>query len=60
MQIIKNIMSLTAKAELETHYIMARKAFHIDNILAKLRHKQLRTPIQTDNTTAEAIISNTA
>ena len=37
---------------------MARKAIHIRNILAKLGHKQLPMLIQTDNTTAEAIVNN--
>ena len=58
-QIIKNIMSLAAKAELGALYIMARKTIHIRNILAKLGHKQPRTQIQTDNATAEAIINST-
>ena len=52
-------MSSAAEAELGALYIMARKTIHIRNILAKLKHKQPRTPIQTDNTTAEAIINNT-
>ena len=57
-QIIKNVMSSAAEAELGTLYIMAREAIHIRNILAELGHVQPRTPIQTDNTTAEAIINN--
>ena len=58
-QIIKNVMSSAAEAELGALYIMAREAIHIRNILAKLGHVQPHTPIQTDNTTAEAIINNT-
>ena len=38
---------------------MARKAIYIHIILDKLGHKQPRTPIQTDNSTAEGIINNT-
>ena len=58
-QIIKNVMSSAAEAELGALYIMACETIHIRNILAELGHKQPRTPIQTDNTTAEAIINNT-
>ena len=58
-QIIKNVMSSAAEVELGALYIMARKTIYIHNILAKLEHKQPRTPIQTNNTTAEAIINNT-
>ena len=44
-QIIKNVMSSTAKAELGALYIMARKAIYIHIILAKLGQKQSRTLI---------------
>ena len=57
-QIIKNVMSSAAEAELGALYIMAREAIYIRTILAELGHKQPRTPIQTDNTTANAIVNN--
>ena len=57
-QIIKNVMSSAAEAELGALYIMAREAIYIRTILAELGHKQPRTPIQTDNTTADAIVNN--
>ena len=57
-QVIKNVMSSAAKAELGALYIMARKAVYIRIILTKLGHKQLCTPIQTDNSTAKGIINN--
>ena len=37
---------------------MAREVVYIRQILQELGHKQPRTPMQTDNTTAEAIINN--
>ena len=58
-QIIKSVMSSAAKVELGALYIMARKAIYIRIILDKLGHKQPRTPIQTDNSTAKGIINNT-
>ena len=57
-QIIKNVMSSAAEAELGALYIMAREAVYIRQILQELGHKQPRTPMQTDNTTAKAIINN--
>ena len=57
-QIIKNVMSSAAEAELGALYIAAREAVYIRQILQELGHKQPRTPIQTDNSTAEAIINN--
>ena len=38
-QIIKNVMSSAAEAELGALYIMARKTIHIRNILAELGHE---------------------
>ena len=52
-------MSSAAEAELGALYIMARKAIYIRIILDKLGHKQPRTPIQTDNSTAEGFNNNT-
>ena len=57
-KVIKNVMSSAAEAELGALYIMAREAVYIRQILQELGHKQPRTPMQTDNTTAEAIVNN--
>ena len=58
-QIIKNVTSSAAKAELGALYIMACDAIDIRINLDELRHKQPRTSIQTDNSTAKGIINNT-
>ena len=53
LQIIKAVMSSAADAELSALYINVREAFYIRIILNAMGHKQDRTPIQTDNSTAE-------
>ena len=58
-QIIKNVMSSAAEAELGALYIMARDAVYIRIIIDKIVHTKPRTPIQTDNSTAKRIINNT-
>ena len=58
-QIIKAVMSPAAEAELAALYINARKAVYIRKILTKMSQPQLRTPIQTDNSTAAGIVNNT-
>ncbi len=56
--IIKNLMSSATKAELAGLYIMAHKAVYSRIILEELGHKQQPpTPIQTDNTMADAVIN---
>jgi hypothetical protein len=55
--IIKNVMSLATKAELAGLYIMVRKAVYIRLILEELEHKQLPTPLQTNNAMADAVIN---
>ncbi len=55
--IIKNVMSLATEAELAGLYIMARKAVYIRIILKELGHKQLPTPLQTNNAMADAVIN---
>ena len=57
-QIIKNVMSYAAEAELGALYIAAREAANIHIIVKELGHKQPKTPIQTDNSTAEGVINN--
>ena len=57
-QVIKNVMSSAAEAELGALYIIAREAAYARVILEALGHKQPPTPIQTDNSTAAGIINN--
>jgi hypothetical protein len=51
-------MSSAAKAEFGALYFNAKEAIYLRQILDKLGHPQLRTPIQTNNTTAEGVINN--
>ncbi len=55
--IIKKVMSSATKAELAGLYIMVRKAVYIRKTLEELGHKQLPTPLQTDNAMADAVIN---
>ena len=57
-QIIKNVMSSAAEAELAALYINAREAIYIRLILNQLGHPQPPTPIQTDNSTAEGVVNS--
>jgi hypothetical protein len=50
-------MSSATEAELAGLYIMAREAVYIRIILEEMGHKQLPTPLQTDNSMAEAVIN---
>jgi hypothetical protein len=56
--IIKAVMSSAAEAELEALYLNAQEAVYLWQILTEMGHPQPQTPIQTDNTTAEAVINN--
>ena len=53
-QIIDAVMSSTAEAE----FINAKEAVHLWCILLEMGHPQPRTPIQTDNSTAEGVINS--
>ena len=53
--IIKHVMSSATEAELAALYIMAREAVYIRIILEEMGHKQPPTPLQTDNTMADAV-----
>ena len=57
-QIIKDVMSLAAEAELGALFIVARECAYIRWILEELGHKQQPTPIQTVNSTAIEVINN--
>jgi hypothetical protein len=50
-------MSSATEAELAVLYIMAREAVYIRIILDKMGHKQLPTPMQTNNAMADVIIN---
>ena len=58
-QIIKNVMSSAAKAELSALYIMARETIHIRNILAKLGHKSNRARQSKQTTRQLRLLSTT-
>ena len=55
---IKAVMSLAAEAELGGIYLNAREVVHLRQILEEMKHPQPKTPIQTNNTTAEGVINN--
>jgi hypothetical protein len=56
--IIKAVMSSAAEAELGALFLNAKEAVYLRQILTEMGHPQPRTPIQTDNTTAEGVINN--
>jgi len=56
--IIKAVMSSAAEAELGALFLNAKEAVYLRQILNEMGHPQPRTPIQTDNTTAEGVINN--
>ncbi len=57
-QIIRAVMSSTAEAELGALFINAKTAISMQQTLIELGHPQPRTPIQTDNATAHALLTN--
>ena len=56
--IIKAVMLSAAEAELGALFLNTKEAVIIRQILTEMGHPQPRTPIQTDNTTAEAVVNN--
>ncbi len=56
-QIIKAVMSLAAEAKLGALFINAKTAMSMQRTLEDLGHLQERTPIQTDNLTAHALLT---
>ena len=56
--IIKAVMSSAAEAELAAVYLNAKEAVYLRQILTEIGHPQPRTPIQTDNSTAEGVINH--
>ena len=57
-KLIKAVMSSAAEAELGGLYINAREAVPMRKTLEELGHKQPRTPMQTDNSTALGVVLN--
>ena len=55
--IIKHVMASATEAELAALYIVAREAVYIRIILEEMGHKQPATPLQTDNSMAEAVVN---
>ena len=56
-QIIKAVMSSAAEAEIGALFINAREAIPARMALIEMGHKQPKTPIQTDNTTALGVVN---
>jgi hypothetical protein len=51
-------MSSVAEAELEALFLNAKEVVYIQQVLTELGHPQPCTPIQTNNTTAKAVINS--
>ena len=49
---LKNVMSSTAKAEIEALFLNLRQDIPVKTTLIEMGHQQPPTPIQVDNTTA--------
>ena len=58
LQIIRAVMSSAAEAELGALFINAKTAVSMRTTLIELGHPQPRTPMQTDNATAHALLTN--
>jgi hypothetical protein len=58
LQIIRTMMSLAAEAKLGALFINAKTAVSMQRTLEELGHPQTCTPIQTDNSTANALLTN--
>jgi hypothetical protein len=58
LQIIRAVMSLAAEAKLGTLFIIIKMAASMRCILKEMGHPQTCTPIQTDNLTAHALLTN--
>ena len=57
-QIMKTIMSLEAEAEIGAMYVNAREAIPAQQSLNEMGHRQPRTPMKTDNTAANSVVTN--
>jgi hypothetical protein len=57
-QIIQALMSSAAEAKLGALFVNAKTAVSMRHMLIELGHLQPRTPMQTDNATAHALLAN--
>jgi hypothetical protein len=57
-KIMRAVMSSAADAELGALYINACEAVPIRNLLQEMGHKQPKTPMQTDNSTALGVVNS--
>jgi hypothetical protein len=57
LQIIRAVMSSTGEAELGTLFVNAKMAVSMHQTLQELSHLQPWTPIQTNNSTAHALLT---
>jgi hypothetical protein len=57
-KILKAVMSSAAEAKLGALYINASEAIPMQQVLEEMGHKQLPTPIQTNNSTAHGMVTN--
>jgi hypothetical protein len=58
LQIIQAVMSSAAEAELGALFINAKTAVSMRHTLEEMDHPQPQTPIQTDNKTANDLLTN--
>jgi hypothetical protein len=58
LQIIRVVMSSAAEAKLGALFINAKTAVSMQCTLEEMGHLQMRTPIQTNNSAAHALLSN--
>ena len=56
-QIIRNVMTSAADAEIGALFINSRQAIPAQHLLEEMGHRQPPTPIQTDNTTALGFVT---
>ena len=57
-QIIKTVMTSAAEAEIGAMFINSREAVPQQMTLVKMGHPQPRSPMQTDNSAAHAVVNN--
>ncbi len=58
LQVIKSVMSSATEAELAKLFINAKTAVSMRTTLKELGHPQTQTPMQTNNSTAHALLTN--
>ena len=57
-QIIKTVMTLAAEAEIRAMFINAQEVLTQQMTLVKMGHPQTRTPMQTDNSAVNYVVTN--